>query len=286
MCYKPVTSRQQEEGTLQMSSPGRFKPGLSCAAASCALMLILLSAETAAAPPASAVSKSKVSKAQMKTRDADETGASSEFGDMTDGKPIINRMEQAIAALEDYSFESDIFTYQKGKKPIRESGRFFWRKPNLVRLEVAAGSKKGAVVVVGKEGKVHGRLGGLLKVFTAQLNRNSHMLHAANGYSMIDCDLKSLVDTVQKQLESGATSRATVQPVKVGHTADKVVVVEILKKGEGKEAALADRIFVDANTNLPERWNVYRNGDIWSVTDWKNLKTNQGLKDDLFDIKR
>lgn len=259
--------------------------GMGVVALSC--LLVLLFVTSMASPSALAVSKAKASKAQLNSaRNARETGASSEFGEMADGRAMVNTMAQAIAKLEDYSFESDIFTFQKGgRKPVKESGRFFWKKPNLVRLEVAEGGKKGAVVVVGKEGKVHGRLGGLLKVFSAQLSRNSHMLHAANGYSMIDSDLQSLMETVKKTLDNGATSRVSLEPVKVGHAPDKVFVVEIFKKGEGNESALVDRIFVDPASSLPERWNVYRNGEIWSITDWKNLKTNQGLKDELFDIK-
>lgn len=211
-----------------------------------------------------------------------DVAVSTDFGDMKDAEAFIRETLKRAEAANDYSFDCKITTYKKGKA-IKEGGKFYFKKPTLMRVEVTEGGKKGAVAVIGKDGKVRGHLGGLLKMFTGTLAKDSHMLRSANNYSMVESDYETLLNTLLKEIGSGYKTYVSPSPVKVDYAPDKAYVVEIYEPGDKK--VLAQRMFVDQQSKLPEQWNLYRKGELFSVTEWRNIKVNSNLPDELFDLK-
>lgn len=209
---------------------------------------------------------------------------STEFGQMKEAEDFIRGVLKRAEGLTDYSFECKITTYKKGKQ-VKEGGNFYFKKPNLMRVEVTEGGKKGALAIVGKDGKVRGHLGGLLKMFTGTLPRDSHMLRSANNYSMVDSDFETLLKALLDDIAKGERAYVTVNPVSVAHSKEKVFVVENYK-GADKDRKLTQRMFIDVTNRLPDEWILYTaSGEINSITDWRNVKVNSNLPDELFDIK-
>lgn len=208
-----------------------------------------------------------------------------EFGNMKDGRDFVTSMTKTASGAHDYTFKCVINTFRSGKV-IKEEGTFYYKRPSLMKMEVTDGSKKGAVAVMGTDGKVRGHLGGMLKMFSGTVSKDSDMLKSANGFSMMDSDYDTLLKDLQKQLNEGAKCFVTTAPVTVAHTGDKVYVLEVYKNIDSdKEKDLTQRVFIDTKTNLPEQWNLYRQDQLFSSTDWKEVKINIGLTDDVFSLK-
>ncbi len=208
-----------------------------------------------------------------------------EFGNMKDGRDFVSSMTKTTERANDYTFKCIINTYRSGKV-IREQGTFYYKRPSLMKMEVTEGAKKGAVAVLCPDGKVRGHLGGMLKMFSGTIGKDSGMLKSANGFSMMDSDYDTLLKDLVKQLNDGAKCIVTSAPVTVAHTGDRVYVLEVYKNVDSdKQKDLTQRVFIDPKTNLPEQWNLYRQDQLYSSTDWKDVKVNIGLSDEVFSLK-
>ncbi|HEY9785387.1 MAG TPA: hypothetical protein V6D17_08300, partial [Candidatus Obscuribacterales bacterium] len=199
-----------------------------------------------------------------------------------DGTEFIASVLKAAEELKDYTFECQIVTYGKGNKATREGGRFWYKDPGLMRVEVTEGSKKGAEAVLGPDGRIRGHLGGFLKKFVTTLSKDSHFLRSANNYSMLDSDYVTLMKSLKRQLDSGARCQVTSQAVSTNSS--KSYVVEV-REGSGADTRVTQRIFINPESKLPETWILYRNGSVYSITSWRNVRCNVGLTLDVFNLK-
>ncbi|HIA53891.1 MAG TPA: hypothetical protein EYN91_17665 [Candidatus Melainabacteria bacterium] len=208
-----------------------------------------------------------------------------EFGQMKDGRDFVQSMSKTAETANDYTFKCIINTFRDGKV-IKEEGIFYYKRPSMMKMEVTEGAKKGAVAVLGTDGKVRGHLGGMLKMFSGTIGKDSNLLKSANGFSMMDSDYETLLRDLQKQISQGATCLVTSSPVAVAHTNEKVYVLEVYKQVDNdKEKDLTQRVFIDPKTGLPEQWNLYKQDQLFSSTDWKDVKLNIGLSNEVFSLK-
>lgn len=249
--------------------------------ATAALSLVLLTGFSAVTQiaDAKAIAQATVAKTEAIRK-------SSEYGDMQNGKDFVATMTKVAQGANDYTFKCVISTYKDGKV-IKEGGQFYYKKPNMMKMEVTNGAKKGAVAVLGTDGKVRGHLGGMLSMFSGTIGKDSNMLRSANGFSMMDSDYETLLRDLNKQLAEGSTCIVTVNPVAIASAGGaKQHVVEVYKNIDSdKDKELTQRIFVDVKSNLPEQWNLYRTEKLFSSTDWKDIKVNIGLTEDDFSLK-
>ena len=208
-----------------------------------------------------------------------------EFGHMKDGRDFVQTMSKTAESASDYTFKCVINTYRDGKV-IKEEGNFYYKRPSMMKMEVTDGAKKGAVAVLGTDGKVRGHLGGMLKMFSGTIGKDSGLLKSANGFSMMDSDYETLLKDLQKQISQGSTCLVTPTPVTVAHTGEKVYVLEVYKQvDKDKEKDLTQRVFIDQKTMLPEQWNLYKQDQLFSSTDWKDVRLNIGLSNEVFSLK-
>lgn len=193
------------------------------------------------------------------------------------GKPYLENVYRQILKYNDYIFVSSLTAQKKGKA-VKNGGKFYYKKNNLVRIEVhSKGRNNGAVVVRRKDGVIRGAGGGMLKFMKMNLQHNSRMLVLPNGYNVVDSDYKSLVNGVRTKLKRGSVAKVTAKSVPCYKWSGSVKVVDI-KKG----AQLTDRILVNTSQSVPVEWNTYKNGKLSSITLFKNFKPNKGLPDKLF----
>ena len=202
--------------------------------------------------------------------------------EMQDGKEFIESMCQAADNLNDYSFQFEMTVYKLNGEQ-KEAGNFYFKKPRLIRLEETGNFKKGAVAVLQRDGKVRAHLGGALGFFVVTLTPESDYLRSANEYPLVASDFISLAQFLKNWLKEGMISRVTEKPVLLNGYINKVHVIEMYKQNNPHE--VHKRVFVDEITKLPVQWYDFRDGRLWSKSLFKNVKTNTGLEDTLFNIK-
>src|SRR5690349_13306189 len=78
---------------------------------------------------------------------------------------LVHELSQQFNSLKDYQCDF-INTKYKNGRAIPESNKYYFKKPHLIRLEVASGKDKGSVCVYNSQGKVRAHAGGILGIFT------------------------------------------------------------------------------------------------------------------------
>ncbi|MCA9802408.1 MAG: hypothetical protein KC777_10495 [Cyanobacteria bacterium HKST-UBA02] len=206
--------------------------------------------------------------------------AESKSADKVDGRAFIERMNKAADDMDSYSFNYTMRVF-KDKKTVVEKGDFYYKQPGLIRLEEKGPYKKGAVAILGSNGKVKAHLGGGLKLFVVELDPESGLLRSANGHPMVQCDLKSLARALRTFVKQGVKTHVTKNPIDLGAGSSSVHILDLHRSGK-----LWKRVAVDSGTLLPVKWWDYNDeGSLHSFATWEKLATNQVLSDKLFTMK-
>jgi hypothetical protein len=191
-----------------------------------------------------------------------------------DGTGLVRSMLARSKQMKAYSFNSVLYTYKDGKE-IVETGKLYFKKPNLLRFEVLkAGKRSGSVVVRQPDGKVRGKMGGALSGIKVSLSPDSKMLKSANNYSILESDLGSLLADAAEQLGPNKTCLVGRVP---GVSSQ---IIEIV----GSDGSVTARITVDSTHNLPDEWLIYKGNSLFSKVQFANLKELASLPDELFSL--
>ncbi len=199
------------------------------------------------------------------------------------GSKLIDKMLGVAAGMDNYSANYRMVVY-KDSKAIQEKGTIFFRKPNLFRIEVSSGSKKGSLALLTSDGKVHCHAGGVMKYFQVAVSPNSSLVRAINGYPMVGSDFYSLVQYLKNMIKEGKGSLQTCEPICTpqSHGLNYVLDMFIPENRNAKKPVLLKRIFVDPATYLPVFWQDYTQGKLWSESGWSAVRNNLSLPNSLF----
>lgn len=184
---------------------------------------------------------------------------------------LLQMINQRFTALKDYQCQVISTSYKTGK-PKQDGHKYFFKKPQLIRLEVNIGKDKGAVAVYNKAGKVRAHAGGLLSIFTITMDPNDKRLRDDDGSTFVDSHLGGTIKDIS---EAVATGKATII---VSQTDQKVYQLHIERNNR------KDIILIDNQLLLPIMWDTYQDGKISSKTEWKDLKVDLGLGENLFSL--
>ena len=198
-----------------------------------------------------------------------------------DGSQLIDQMLSAALNLSAYSANYRMKVY-KGKQTLNEEGRVYFRKPKLLRLEVIQGSRKGALAILAKDGKIHGHLGGLLRVFSGTVSADSGLAKTINDYPMADTDFYSLAAYLKNMLKQGDLSLKTIDVKQTNKINSLTYILDMYSAAKPTKLLLLKRIYVNPKTYLPMFWEDYIDGKIWSESSWQNVNTNLSLPDNFF----
>lgn len=201
---------------------------------------------------------------------------------MQNGITYLDQLRLAAQQVHDYSTVTALHLY-KGRRFITESGHFYFKKPNMMRLEVLEGRKRGSIVVLDKAGKVHVRLGGFLRHVPIQLDRHSHMLRLETGFSVVEGDFANLLAYMNDLTKNGGHVLVTESPVAVDALHKSMNVLEI----ENPHAKFDPSVYllgIDPATNLPLQCDMYRHGHLFASTTWSKIKLDPGLSDHIFTL--
>jgi len=200
--------------------------------------------------------------------------------DKVDGRDFIERMNKAADDMDSYSFNYTMRVF-KDKKTVIEKGDFYYKRPGLIRLEEKGPYKKGAVAILGPNGKVKAHLGGGLKMFVVELDPESGLLRSANGHPMVQSDLKSLARALRAFVKQGVNTHVTRVPIDLGAGSSSVHILDLHKSGK-----LWKRVAVDSSSLLPVKWWDYNDeGGLHSFATWEKLAINRTFSDQLFTMK-
>ena len=203
--------------------------------------------------------------------------------DYDDGAAYISKLVAGAKAVNAYTSDYAMVVH-KSTGIVKENGVVSFKKPHLLRVEVKGGSKKGSLAVFEADGKIHGHMGGALKMLGGAVSPDSSFAKTINGFPMSGTDFYSLFNYLQvNMLDKGDHSRVTKGPVQTSYTKQPTLIVDMFSKA-GDKPLLTKRIFVDPGTNLPIYWEDYTDGKLYCESFWSNTKTGVDLSDSLFKI--
>ncbi len=201
----------------------------------------------------------------------------------SDGKKQAEQIYKSLSDLKDYKYESIL--YMCKPEPLESgAGIYFFKRPNLIRLQIKShGLKDGTVVVRQPDGRIRVAGGPKLRFLKMNVQEDSRVLQTPNGYNVVKSDLASLFATVTAALANGSKAQTTATPISLNRFKQNVTVLQLVKPDGGTEL-ITDRIFIDPQTDAPVEWDVFRNGDRYSITVFENFNANMGLQDDQFKL--
>ncbi len=196
-----------------------------------------------------------------------------------DGGPLFQTLLDRAQSLKGYLFESSLTTFKDGRA-IKETGKLYFKRPNMLRFEVvSAGNRSGAVVVRQPDGSVKAKMGGgLFGAIKLSLSPSSRMLRTANGFSILDSDFVTLIKSNLKQPVKSLATKAPTQYSASG----RAYVLEVYDPS----GAVSQRIAIDPEQKLPVEWSIFKDGHISSVMRLSNIEIKPDLSDDLFVLEK
>ncbi|MBI2839326.1 MAG: hypothetical protein HYX75_13500 [Acidobacteria bacterium] len=181
---------------------------------------------------------------------------------------LVDAMRQRYEALNDYHCQIIYTEYRNGRSNV-EVDSYYFKKPQLIRLEVTEGKDKGAIVVLRRDGKVRATSGGLLGFFKITMEPDDKRLRDEDGSTFAESHFGGVLASIQSIL-AGASATATETDGVYRLQADHENVREL--------------VLIDSRTMFPVEWLRLRAGNPQSKTQWKGLQVDVGLKESLFEL--
>ncbi len=189
----------------------------------------------------------------------------------SDGTKVVNSMLDRSRQFKAYTFDSILSTFINGKE-IVETGKLYFKSPNLIRFEAKrAGKRSGSVVVRQRDGKIRGKMGGALGGIKVTLAPDSKLLKTSNGFSILDSDLASLLGMAAEKMKMNNCLTGQVEGV-------SSQVIELVET----DGDLIYRIALDTTGKLPEHWCLFKGNSLFSTVQFANLQILADLPDALF----
>src|SRR5262245_50726656 len=112
---------------------------------------------------------------------------------------VAKRLQTRFEQMTDYECVLQTETRAAGKV---EAGTFrvWYRRPGLLRLRVLKGRRKGSELVLGPDGVLRGRRGGLLKPFSRRLSRSDPSLRSLRGQPAWELDFGSFLRAMRERM--------------------------------------------------------------------------------------
>ncbi len=195
-----------------------------------------------------------------------------------DASKYLEEVIEKLRVLDDYLYDSEVYAYLGGRPKV-ETGKFYFKKENRVRVESTSGKTSGSIVVRRKDGLVRAKAGAMLLGITMTLHENSALLNAVDGTNVIRSDLLTQMLQLRDNIRAGGKGLVTSQSLSKDNS--NVYVMDVYLAGQ---EVPGDRIIVNASTGLPLELIHYNKGAVFSRTLVKNLRVNSGVAESLFEI--
>jgi outer membrane lipoprotein-sorting protein len=104
-----------------------------------------------------------------------------------------------------------------------------------------------------------------------------------NGRLLTECDFRSLVQGLAKEITAGEKATASSVALNLTHQPGKAIVLETQEPGQGTDF-INQRILIDPKINIPTRWLGFKNGQLLYSVKFEDLKLDLDLADDMFNL--
>jgi len=195
-----------------------------------------------------------------------------------DGKPFLTAVLEKVQSMPNYHFDSSLTCFAKAK-PVTETGRFYFKNPNLVRFEaLSAGALSGSIVVRQADGKIRAKSGAFFGM-TMGLSPNSKLLQTPNGYNILQSDFATLIESVLKMLEGNLKCMVTDSPTSYPGL-ERAYILEVMRDPD----SVVQRIALDAENKLPLEWSLFNGDKLFSVLHIQKLSATPTLANNIFTL--
>lgn len=187
-------------------------------------------------------------------------------------KEILTALHSRLDSLQDYQYQNIYIRNRNGTKTT-EGYNYFFKKPNLIRVEVTDGKDKGSLAILTAKGKVRARAGGILGLITVTLEPTDKRLQNEDGFTIADSGLQKIIKEIEARLTSDSSST-----VAVVNREKKLYQLQI------DRGSFTEKILIDMQAKLPIEWQTTQNGQFYAQIYWNNWRVNGGLLDSLFEL--
>jgi outer membrane lipoprotein-sorting protein len=205
--------------------------------------------------------------------------AVSVLGQELDMREIFSQMQKSFQKIDNYECIFENFV-RKGDKSRRATYKYYFKKPNKVRLEVISGKCKGACLLYsGKKVKV--KLGsGILSLFTYSFSPDHKWVCNPRGFGLHQSDWGWYIDQHLRFLEHSVCEVIKKDTI----DGKEVIFLEIVSQNPEQTVGIArEKIWIDWQHKIPIKYEQYdTTGTLIQLSNYKEIRLNCGLKDDLF----
>jgi outer membrane lipoprotein-sorting protein len=207
--------------------------------------------------------------------------AASPVGPLTQNPPspatVAARLQQRFDRVQDY--DCLLHTETRAGTRVEVAAFHLWyRKPGLLRLRVLRGRHHGSELLLGADGVLRGRRGGLLRPFSRRLDRSDASLRSLRGQPAWELDFGSFLRAMRERMALPG-STATVQ---MPTAAEPHLLLEVRYRPAGATGFLRDVWSID-----PSQW-LLAGGDVFDGDTrvdhirFSDVQLNTGLKESWF----
>jgi outer membrane lipoprotein-sorting protein len=189
---------------------------------------------------------------------------------------VKGRLQARLDGLTDYQCVLRTET-KSGTRVERGEFQLWYRRPGYLRLRVVEGRRRGSEFVMGVDGTLRGRHGGLLRAFSRRLSRGDPSLRSLRGQPAWELDFGSFLRAMEERM-SQPGSRSILHPAGGG---DPEVILEVRYRSPGGEA-LRDIWGIDPRDWLLRRGDVFEGDQRVDHVEFTNIRTDVGLKESWF----
>ncbi len=193
-----------------------------------------------------------------------------------DVKNLLNAMEDKILKLHTYRF-TIISENWKGKLHEKKLLRFQFQKPNLMRVDVLKGRKKGSAVVLNEKGKVRGKNSWGIKI---TMRPKDKRLENIRGYTFMN---SSLIDKMSR-LKMHILERSCSASVRDEDYMDNPAYHLHIDHNDEDDPVTSEDLWIQKETYLLLKSLKFEGERKVTDTTWQDFEVNIPLDENVFNM--
>lgn len=189
-------------------------------------------------------------------------------------RTFLNNLEDAIYKMDTYSCTM-VSENRKGKRREYKVTEFRFKKPNLIRVDVIDGDKKGSGVILNKEGKIRGKNSmGIRKTLRPEDSR----LKNIRGATFMQAGFMDMMDRLKDHiLERGCGARIVDE-----RYMDRPAYHLIIEHSDDDDPVTLEEVWYDKETYFIMKKLKFEGETKVSDITWNDREINIPLDDGLF----
>jgi len=191
-------------------------------------------------------------------------------------RDLLAELEKKLEGVATYAFIIETESW-KGAKHDKKISRLYFKKPNLLRMDVLEGSKRGSTLVLDREGRIRGRNSwGLRKT----LRPTDKRIKNIRGQTFLNSSLADkLMRMKEDMLKKGC--EVTVREVILEGRPSYLFHVD---RDDPSDPVTDEYIWFDKETFMALKNLKFEDRDKVSETIWREIEINITLDDSLFEL--